>query len=238
VQIMRKHWRRFLPGASRLTPEQRREYGIGWLNWLGAESVGVAVAIFNLLWVPVVAFLGIAIPDKILTLPIIAAFLVSLMHFVMLYRLRVTIPLGQMLGSLFAAMSVQWTVARAVCDGLIKDHLPFCRTQKGGGGRLTTDFPAFWEAILGALLVLGAIVVVATNAQEVREVNMFAAVLVIQSLPFLAATGLAALEASRANDFAFWAALGRRMGELVARRRSVARAPVQATTDNRVDAAQ
>jgi cellulose synthase/poly-beta-1,6-N-acetylglucosamine synthase-like glycosyltransferase len=238
VQIMRKHWRRFLPGASRLTPEQRREYGIGWLNWLGAESVGVAVAIFNLLWVPVVAFLGIAIPDKILTLPIIAAFLVSLMHFVMLYRLRVTIPLGQMLGSLFAAMSVQWTVARAVCDGLIKDHLPFCRTQKGGGGRLTTDFPAFWEAILGALLVLGAIVVVATNAQEVREVNMFAAVLVIQSLPFLAATGLAALEASRANDFAFWAALGRRMGELVARRGSVARAPVQATTDNRVDAAQ
>jgi exo-beta-1,3-glucanase (GH17 family)/cellulose synthase/poly-beta-1,6-N-acetylglucosamine synthase-like glycosyltransferase len=238
VQIMRKHWRRFLPGASRLTPEQRREYGIGWLNWLGAESVGVAVAIFNLLWVPVVAFLGIAIPDKILTLPIIAAFLVSLMHFVMLYRLRVTIPLGQMLGSLFAAMSVQWTVARAVCDGLIKDHLPFCRTQKGGGGRLTTDFPAFWEAILGALLVLGAIVVVATNAQEVREVNMFAAVLVIQSLPFRAATGLAALEASRANDFAFWAALGRRMGELVARRGSVARAPVQATTDNRVDAAQ
>jgi exo-beta-1,3-glucanase (GH17 family)/cellulose synthase/poly-beta-1,6-N-acetylglucosamine synthase-like glycosyltransferase len=238
VQIMRKHWRRFLPGASRLTPEQKRDYGIGWLNWLGAESVGVVVAIFNLLWVPVVAFLGIAIPDKILTLPIIAAFLVSLMHFVMLYRLRVTIPLGQMLGSLFAAMSVQWTVARAVCDGLIKDHLPFCRTQKGGIGRLSTDFPAFWEAILGALLVLGAIIVVATNAQEVREVNMFAAVLVIQSLPFLAATGLAALEASRANDFAFWAALGRRMGELVARRGSVARAPVQATTDNRVDAAQ
>ncbi len=236
VQIMRKHWRRFLPGASRLTPEQRREYGIGWLNWLGAESVGVVVAIFNLLWVPVVAFLGIAIPDKILTLPIIAAFLVSLMHFVMLYRLRVTIPLGQMLGSLFAAMSVQWTVARAVADGLIKDHLPFCRTQKGGGSRLTTDFPAFWEAILGALLVLGAIVVVATNRQEVREVNMFAAVLLIQSLPFLAATGIAALEASRANDFAFWASLGRRMGELVARRGSVARAPVQATTDNRVDA--
>src|SRR5262245_28992686 len=26
VQIMRKHWRRFLPGATRLTPRQRREY--------------------------------------------------------------------------------------------------------------------------------------------------------------------------------------------------------------------
>src|SRR6185437_9301245 len=44
-QIMRKHWRRFLPGASRLTREQKREFALGWLNWLGAESIGVAVAI-------------------------------------------------------------------------------------------------------------------------------------------------------------------------------------------------
>jgi exo-beta-1,3-glucanase (GH17 family)/cellulose synthase/poly-beta-1,6-N-acetylglucosamine synthase-like glycosyltransferase len=234
MQIIKKHWRRFLPGASRLTAKQKRDYGIGWLNWLGAESVGVVVAIMNLLWVPVVAFLGIAIPDKILTLPIVAAFLVSMMHFVMLYRLRVTIPVGQMMTSVFAAMSVQWTVARAVCDGLIKDHLPFARTQKGGIGRLSRDFPAFWEAVLGALLILGAIVVTATNRQEIREIDVFAAVLVIQSLPFLAAAGIAALEASRANDFAFWTALGRRLGELVPRRGSVARAPVQA--DNRVDA--
>src|SRR5262249_20968442 len=135
VQIMKKHWRRFLPGASRLSADQKREYALGWLNWLGAESIGVVVAILNLLWVPVVAVVGIAIADKTLTVPIIAAFLVSLMHFVMLYRLRVAIPVGQMTTSVFAAMSVQWTVARAVCDGLVKDHLPFARTAKGGLGR-------------------------------------------------------------------------------------------------------
>src|SRR6266404_5859413 len=37
-QIVKKHWRRFLPGASRLSPDQRREFTLGWLNWLGAES--------------------------------------------------------------------------------------------------------------------------------------------------------------------------------------------------------
>ena len=37
-QIVKKHWRRFLPGASRLTREQKREFALGWLNWLGAES--------------------------------------------------------------------------------------------------------------------------------------------------------------------------------------------------------
>ena len=123
-QIVKKHWRRFLPGASRLTPDQRREFSLGWLNWLGAESLGVLVAILNLIWVPIVAFADIAIPDKILTLPIIASFVVSLVHFVALYRLRVKIKAGQMLGAMIAAMSVQWTVSRAVAQGLITEHLP------------------------------------------------------------------------------------------------------------------
>jgi exo-beta-1,3-glucanase (GH17 family)/cellulose synthase/poly-beta-1,6-N-acetylglucosamine synthase-like glycosyltransferase len=222
VQIIRKHWRRFLPGASRLTPEQKREYALGWLNWLGAESLGVAVAILNLIWVPVVAFVGIAIPDKILTVPIIAAFLVSLLHFATLYRLRVSIPLGQMIASVFAAMSVQWTVARAVADGVIKDRLPFARTAKGGLGRRAREFPAFWEAILGGLLVLGAGVLLATNPQDIREINVFAAVLLIQSLPFLAAVALAVLETSRANDFAFWHAIAARFADVLPRRARVA----------------
>src|SRR6201993_4084336 len=85
-QIVKKHWRRFLPGASRLTRDQKREFSLGWLNWLGAESLGVVVAILNLIWVPVVAFADIAIPDKILTLPIIASFVVSLIHFVAIDR--------------------------------------------------------------------------------------------------------------------------------------------------------
>src|SRR4030095_2454263 len=103
-QILKKHWRRSLPGGSRLTREQKREFALGWLNWLGAESIGVAVALLNLLWVPVVAFVGIAIPDKILTIPILAAFVVSLLHFVTLYPLRVATSPGQMAGAVFAAM--------------------------------------------------------------------------------------------------------------------------------------
>ncbi|MCX7295985.1 MAG: glycosyltransferase, partial [Hyphomicrobiales bacterium] len=48
LQILKKHWRRFLPGHSRLTRDQKREFSLGWLNWLGAESVGVVVAILNI----------------------------------------------------------------------------------------------------------------------------------------------------------------------------------------------
>ena len=225
-QILKKHWRRFLPGASQLTGDQKREFSLGWLNWLGAESLGVVVAILNLIWVPVVAFLDIAVPDRILTIPIIASFAVSLLHFVALYRLRVGANAGQLTGSVFAAMSVQWTVARAVCIGVIKDHLPFVRTSKGGLRR-STDFHAFWEAVLAGLLILGAVVLVATNIKDVREINIFAAVLLVQSLPFVAAAGLALFERTRLNDFATWRTLEARVGELIARRPQPAPAPAK-----------
>ena len=183
------------------------------------------VAILNIIWVPVVAFLDIAVPDRILTIPIIASFVVSLAHFVTLYRLRVRTGPGQLAAAAFAAMSVQWTVARAVGFGVVKDHLPFVRTAKGGLRR-STDFHAFWEAVLAGLLILGAVVLVATNVKAVREINIFAVVLLVQSLPFVAAVGLALIERSRFNEFATWRTLETRVGELVARRPAATPAPV------------
>jgi len=215
VQIVKKHWRRFLPGASKLTPDQRREYSLGWLNWLGAESLGVVVAILNLIWVPIVTFAGIAIPDKILTLPIIATFIVSLAHFLSMYRLRVKVKPGQMLGAMIAAMSVQWTVSRAVAQGFITEHLAFARTSKGGLSRMSIEFQAFWEAVIGALLLIGAGVLVYFNHLQITEIYIFAGVLVLQSLPFLAAVAIAILELSRANSFEFWRDSAVRAAELI-----------------------
>jgi exo-beta-1,3-glucanase (GH17 family)/cellulose synthase/poly-beta-1,6-N-acetylglucosamine synthase-like glycosyltransferase len=220
-QILKKHWRRFLPGASHLTRDQKREFSLGWLNWLGAESLGVVVAILNIIWVPVIAFLDIAVPDRILTIPILGAFAVSVAHFVTLYRLRVRTNTGGLLGTVFAAMSVQWTVARAVGFGVIKDHLPFVRTAKGGLRR-TTDFHAFWEGVLASLLIGGAAVLIATNYKEIREINIFAVVLLIQSLPFVAAVGLAVVERTRLNEFAYWRTLDARFAELLGRRAPIA----------------
>jgi len=230
-QIVKKHWRRFLPGASRLSQDQKREFTLGWLNWLGAESIGVVVAILNLIWVPIVAFADIAIPDKILTLPIIAAFLVSLIHFVTLYRLRVPVKTAQMLGAMVAAMSVQWTVSRAVAQGLITEHLAFARTSKGGLSRMSIEFQAFWEAVIGVLLLVGAAVLIASNQyKEVHEIYIFAGVLVLESLPFLSAVAIAILENSRTNQFSFWRHARIRSAELIGLRP----APMPAKTSSPV----
>lgn len=236
-QILRKHWRRLLPGATGLTREQKREYGLGWLNWLGAETIGVVVALLNILWVPFVAFVDIAVPDRILTLPILAAFAVSTAHFAALYRLRVRASFGQMLGAVCAAMSLQWTVAQAVGAGLVKERLPFLRTAKGGMTRKGSDFPAFWETIIAGLLLAGAATLVITNVKQVREIYLFAIVLVVQSLPFLSAAGIAVIEGTPLNSFAYWRGIGAKAALLSPPPKAAAPQP-ELPAENRVEAAQ
>jgi hypothetical protein len=111
---------------------------------------------------------------------------------------------------------VQWTVSRAVAQGLITEHLPFARTSKGGLSRMSIEFQAFWEAVIGVLLLLGAGVLIVTNgAKQIREIYIFAAVLLLESLPFLAAVAIAILESSRLNSFAFWRNSAVRTAELI-----------------------
>ncbi|MFN5111509.1 MAG: glycosyl transferase family 2, partial [Bradyrhizobium sp.] len=92
----------------------------------------------------------------------------------------------------------------------------FARTSKGGLSRMSIEFQAFWEAVIGVLLLIGAIVLVVTNGyKQVREIYIFAGVLVLQSLPFLAAVAIAILENSRINEFAFWRNSAIRTAELI-----------------------
>jgi exo-beta-1,3-glucanase (GH17 family) len=291
-QLLRKHWRKLLPGAEGLTREQKREYGIGWLNWLGADSIGVIVALLNIVWVPfvVVGNLGIpktiqelpvvgtvaewlveigvaqhsvltfpvldvpvigsvaawivkigAVPDRILTLPILAAFMVAVAHFIALYRLRVRVSPGQMAGAVCAAMAVQWTVARAVATGIVNHSVPFLRTAKGGATRKGSDFSALWEAVIAALLLTGALALVVTNYKQVHEINIFAFVLVVQSLPFIAAVIVAAVEGSRFNAFAYWRGLATKAAVLLPQRQAISQViaePPKLPAENRIEAAQ
>ncbi len=235
-QLVAKHWRQLLPWSDNLSREQKREYGLGWLNWLGADSVGVVVALLNIVWVPVVAFADIAVPDRILTLPIVAAFFVTVAHFTALYCLRVRVSFGQMMGAVCAAMSMQWTVAHAVGSGVFKERLPFLRTAKGGATR-KGDFPAFWEGVIAALLLIGAMTLVVTNYKQVREIDIFAVVLVVQSLPFLAAVAMALIEGTRFNSPAYWRSVEARVLELLPRSKVIAEAP-KLPAKKHVEAAQ
>jgi cellulose synthase/poly-beta-1,6-N-acetylglucosamine synthase-like glycosyltransferase/exo-beta-1,3-glucanase (GH17 family) len=195
VQIVRKHWRAFLPGESRLDHDQKHEFIFGWLTWFGAEIIAVAAALLNLIWVPFVAFKIVAIPDVLLTLPILAAFLVSLIHFVASYQLRVGVPYRQMFGAMVVFMSVQWTVASAALQAALPTSSTyFHRTRKGKGALVGTRIMTMPEAVIGGLLVTGSVIIYATNFYRFFETDLFATILLIQSLPFLSAVALVWLE--------------------------------------------
>ena len=195
VQIVRKHWRKFLPGTSRLDHDQKREFLLGWLNWFVAESIAVGAALLNLIWVPFIALDIVAIPDVLLTFPIIAAFLVTLVHFACAYRMRVAVSYWQMLGAMIVFMSVQWTVASAAFKAALPESESyFHRTRKGGGATVTTRIIAMPEMTLGTLLAAGAITIYAANIYRHLEADLFATILLLQSLPFLSAVALVWLE--------------------------------------------
>jgi cellulose synthase/poly-beta-1,6-N-acetylglucosamine synthase-like glycosyltransferase/exo-beta-1,3-glucanase (GH17 family) len=200
IQIIRKHWHHMLPGARTLRPEQKREFVAGWAFWL-SDALGAAASILNLLWVPAILFVGVLIPTVALTLPIVTAFAVNLAHCALLYRARVKVPLAKIAGAALAAMSLQITVAGAVMNGLVRDNLPFKRTDKGGNAkRRANDHPVKRESVLGFALLAAAAALVLTNEFRVTEIDVFAFALLIQSLPFLAATLMAAIEAWDARE--------------------------------------
>jgi uncharacterized protein (DUF433 family) len=96
-------------------------------------------------------------------------------------------------------MSVQWTVASAAFKAALPAHSSyFHRTRKGGqGGRAAivgTRIRSMPETALGALLAAGSITIFATNFYRVLEADLFAAILLIQSLPFLSAVALVWME--------------------------------------------
>jgi len=105
-----------------------------------------------------------------------------------------------------------------------------------------SDFQAFWEAVIGGLLVASAIFLHATNWELVREIDLFALALAVQSLPFLASVALAVLEGSRLNNFAFWHGLEARLGQMLTRRPAATTTPAPMVaavpTDKHVEPAQ
>jgi hypothetical protein len=172
--------------------------------------------------VPFVLGLGIAVPQRILTLPILFCFGIYVLHFIAMYRMRVATTPVRMLGAAFAAMAVQFTVAKAVYDGFRYKDLAFARTAKGSWlASAARAFPALPEAIIGSGLLLSAVALHMTNWHVVVEIDLFALALAVQALPFLAAALIGWLEGSPLNSPVTWVAL---------RARAMALLPVRSGT--------
>lgn len=192
IQILKKHWREFKPSSKRLSPRQKNKFITGWFFWL-SDAMGPIMAIMNIIWVPVIIFIGVTIPTIPLTIPIITAFLVNILHTFILYRTKVKANFKEIFLSSIASMSLQLIIFKAVFDGFIKDGLPFKRTQKGGKAKKSAS-PIKYETILAILLLISFFALIYTNKTGIVEIYVFAATIFIQTIPYISAIIMRILE--------------------------------------------
>ena len=196
MQIIRQHWRLLRPGNPALSTAQKRHYLFGWGLWF-SEALCVAMALLNLVWVPASLLADLAFPPAAFSMLMLAAVAANLVHTAITYLLRVDLPVRQIPGAAVAAMSLQYTVALAVWDGLTKDSLAFRRTRKGCVTQSRWFDAARAETVIGLLLFTGALWLWLANPYDIVEQQLFALTVTVQALPFLCATLMSVVDALR-----------------------------------------
>lgn len=187
VQIVIGHFKNMFMPSNRMTIRQRAAYALGWTSWMGSEAVGAVLAVLNIGWAVYVSHVwGVSVPSMLLTVPLAISTLLQTVHFHTTYAYRTNIPLSNRVGASLLALSLQSTVAKAVFEALILRHMPFVRTTKGkrsGNGTMP-----WFDMVIATGLVIACYLLVTNNWDNVVEIYCFAAVVAIQSFPFIAAS--------------------------------------------------
>ena len=136
-------------------------------------------------------------PPTAFMIPTIAAFILKVAGGFWLYQLKIKCTLWQKIGASIAGMSLTYTVGSAVWQGLFTQGRPFVRTPK------CENQPAFMQGVLmaraelrwlAALWISAALVLLAESWHN-QEAVLWSILLVVQSLPFIAATVTSMLNA-------------------------------------------
>jgi len=194
MQIIKKHWKEFLPGQHKLTLGQKYHFIAGWLPWLadGAHLIFVFSSIFwsigDLIIPKIFGF-----PPSMFMVPTIAAFAAKLVFSFWLYSRLVKCELSERIGAAIAGMSLSFTVGRAMLSGLVTKNKPFIRTPKLEGQPALRQvwLMARSEIILLISLVTLAIAVPTMASWANMQAVTWSVLLLVQALPYAAATIMA-----------------------------------------------
>jgi len=190
VRILRMH-RRELLGLrnTELTSGQRWHFLAGWLPWL-ADGFNLLFNFAALAWsVAMVASpLHITPPYMSIALVPLALFGFKMIKGLALYRRRVAATWRQSLAAGLAGLALSHTIARAMFAGVFSDGLGFFRTPKLAKAptiiRVLAD--AREEVLLMLAFWLGAFAVMQREDSDMLDVQVWAAVLLVQSVPYFA----------------------------------------------------
>jgi exo-beta-1,3-glucanase (GH17 family)/cellulose synthase/poly-beta-1,6-N-acetylglucosamine synthase-like glycosyltransferase len=199
MQIVRGHLGALLnPFNRELTLGQRWHFVTGWLPWVG-DALGLAFLVMGLLWSIglVVSPMRFEFPIVLFMVPSIGLFFFKIVQIFALYGAKVPCGWRDRAGAAIAGLALSHSIGKAVWKGLFIRSAPFLRTPK------MEDAPAFVQGLVMAreelvllLLTWTAMVAVGwAHHLATWEATLWCAVLLTQSLPYLAAVTVSVVAA-------------------------------------------
>ena len=191
IQILKRHRGQILgTTGTRLSPGQRYHFLAGWLPWL-ADGLNLLFTLTALLWsaAMIVDPRHVDPPLAVFMIPPVVLFVFKVFKLFYLYRVRLGATQTQAASAALAGLALSHTIAKAVLSGLFTRNKPFFRTPKcENRPALVRALAAVGEEAGLTLLLWGAACGVAVSqGPDLPGSRLWAAVLLVQSMPYLAA---------------------------------------------------
>ncbi|MBA3014208.1 MAG: glycosyltransferase [Proteobacteria bacterium] len=191
IQIIKRHYRELFGSVeTKLDRGQRYHFLAGWLPWI-ADGINLFYTFAAIIWsgAMIIDPLHVDPPLAFFMLPPILLFVFKLVKLAYLYRFHMRTSIKLTMAAALTGLALSHTIAKAVLTGFVTKNLPFFRTPK------CEDSPAVVRAlaavteeiVIAVALWIGVLGILFRQGEDRQSLTLWATVLFIQSLPYLAA---------------------------------------------------
>ncbi len=191
MQIIKGHWRSFLPSRkSPLTAAQRYYFIAGWLPWF-SDALALFFTTASLILTAIILTDPIhsELPANVFLLPTVGLFSFKILRGLWLYQARVPCSIWKSLGAALTGLSLTHTVARGTIQGLFTSGKPFMRTPKyEKQGPLFAGLMTIRQELM-LLILLSTAIYAMCSIEHFDNLSgkLWIAVLSVQAVPYVAA---------------------------------------------------
>jgi len=191
MQIIKAHWRSFLPSKEpKLTPAQKYYFIAGWLPWF-SDALALIFTFTSLALTALILYDPIhsELPANAFLLPTVGIFSFKIIRGLWLYQARVPCSIWQSLGAALSGLALTHTVAKGTLQGLFTSGKPFMRTPKfeQHGALLAGLFTIRQELLLLILLSVAIGMMASLEHFDNFSGRLWIAILSVQAVPYVAA---------------------------------------------------
>ncbi len=188
MQIIKAHWRSFLPNSDALTSAQKYYFVAGWLPWF-SDALALIFTIASLIITLLICFSPHPeLPSIVFLMPTVGLFVFKIIRGLWLYQARVPCSVWHSLGAALSGLSLTHTVALGTIQGLFTSGKPFMRTPKyESQSALFANLRVIQQEIL-LLLLLGWGIFEISRLAYLDNLNgkLWMTILAVQAVPYVA----------------------------------------------------